>query len=53
MVCREEEIPAPGDTIAYEIAARSLLIVRQVEGTIHTFHNPCLHRGRELITYRV
>ena len=51
MVCREEEIPQPGDTHVYEIASRSLLIVRQKDGDIRAFHNSCLHRGRKLATH--
>lgn len=50
MACREEEIPNPGDTIVYEIAARSLLVTRQGDGSIRAFHNSCLHRGRKLAT---
>ncbi len=50
MVCREEEIPAAGDMVIYHVAGRSLLIVRQQDGTVRAFHNSCLHRGRMLAT---
>ncbi|MCW1382934.1 aromatic ring-hydroxylating dioxygenase subunit alpha [Novosphingobium sp. KCTC 2891] len=50
MACREEEIPNVGDTYVYEIAGRSLLVVRQKDGSIRAFHNSCLHRGRKLAT---
>ncbi|WP_137787332.1 aromatic ring-hydroxylating dioxygenase subunit alpha [Sphingomonas sp. 3P27F8] len=50
MACREEEIPNPGDTLVYEIAGKSLLVVRQQDGAIRAFHNSCLHRGRKLAT---
>ena len=30
--CREEEIPEPGDHMRYDIAGRSFLIVRQLDG---------------------
>jgi nitrite reductase/ring-hydroxylating ferredoxin subunit len=46
--CREEEIPEPGDHIRYDIAGRSFLIVRQLDGSIKTYPNACLHRGRML-----
>jgi len=46
--CREEEIPEPGDHIRYDIAGRSFLIVRQLDGNIKTYPNACLHRGRML-----
>ena len=48
MACREEEIPNPGDTLVYEVAGWSLLVVRQDDGSIRAFHNSCLHRGRKL-----
>ncbi|MEK9824353.1 MAG: Rieske (2Fe-2S) protein, partial [Gammaproteobacteria bacterium] len=46
--CREEEIPEPGDHLRYDIAGRSFLIVRQLDGSIKTYPNACLHRGRML-----
>jgi phenylpropionate dioxygenase-like ring-hydroxylating dioxygenase large terminal subunit len=46
--CREEEIPQPGDYTAYEIAERSVLIVRTEEGGIKAYPNACLHRGTQL-----
>jgi nitrite reductase/ring-hydroxylating ferredoxin subunit len=48
MACREEEIPAVGDYMTYEIAGRSLLVVRSAPDRIQAFHNTCLHRGRKL-----
>jgi nitrite reductase/ring-hydroxylating ferredoxin subunit len=50
MACREEQIARAGDVTLYEIAGRSLFIVRQHDGSIRAFHNSCLHRGRTLIT---
>lgn len=49
--CREEEIPAPGDYVVYEIATLSFLVVRQPDGSIKSFPNACLHRGRRLKDY--
>jgi phenylpropionate dioxygenase-like ring-hydroxylating dioxygenase large terminal subunit len=46
--CREEEIPKAGDFTIYEIVGKSLLIVRQDDGSIKAFANSCLHRGRKL-----
>jgi len=46
--CREEEVPNPGDTYVYELLDRSLLVVRQKDGSIRAFENICLHRGRKL-----
>ena len=47
--CREEEIPEPGDRVRYEIAERSVLVVRGADQQIRAFHNVCLHRGRQLV----
>ena len=46
--CREEELPEPGDHVVYEIADRSVLLVRGDDQGIRAFHNVCLHRGRLL-----
>jgi phenylpropionate dioxygenase-like ring-hydroxylating dioxygenase large terminal subunit len=50
MACREEQIPAVGDSIVYDIAGFSLIIVRSAPDTIKAFHNSCLHRGTRLRT---
>jgi phenylpropionate dioxygenase-like ring-hydroxylating dioxygenase large terminal subunit len=47
---RVEELPEPGDTVLYENAGRSFILVRQADGSIRAFHNVCLHRGRKLRT---
>ena len=44
------DIPNPGDVAVYRNAGRSVLIVRQKDGSIRAFANSCLHRGRELCT---
>ena len=46
--CREEEIPEPGDHARYDIAQRSVLLVRGADGVVRAFPNACLHRGRML-----
>ena len=48
MACREEDIPAPGDHIVYEIGPDSFIVVRADDGTIKALTNACLHRGRRL-----
>ncbi|MEO8811988.1 MAG: aromatic ring-hydroxylating dioxygenase subunit alpha [Caulobacteraceae bacterium] len=50
MACREEEIAAVGDYVIYEIAGKSLIVVRSAPGEIKAFYNSCLHRGRKLAT---
>jgi phenylpropionate dioxygenase-like ring-hydroxylating dioxygenase large terminal subunit len=48
MACREEDVAEVGDTVVYDIAEDSLLVVRAAPGEIRAFHNVCLHRGRTL-----
>ena len=50
MACREEQIPQVGDSIVYEIADWSLIVVRTASDEIRAFHNSCLHRGTQLRT---
>lgn len=47
---RVEELPESGDTVLYENAGRSYILIRQSDGGIRAFHNVCLHRGRKLRT---
>jgi phenylpropionate dioxygenase-like ring-hydroxylating dioxygenase large terminal subunit len=37
-----------GDSVVYRIGDRSVVLVRQVDGSVKAFINSCLHRGREL-----
>jgi phenylpropionate dioxygenase-like ring-hydroxylating dioxygenase large terminal subunit len=48
VACREEDLPAVGDHVVYEIANLSVLVVRAAPDSIRAFHNVCLHRGRLL-----
>jgi phenylpropionate dioxygenase-like ring-hydroxylating dioxygenase large terminal subunit len=50
MACREEQIPQVGDSIVYDVAGFSLVVVRSSPGVIRAFHNSCLHRGTRLRT---
>jgi phenylpropionate dioxygenase-like ring-hydroxylating dioxygenase large terminal subunit len=50
MACREEQVPEVGDSIVYEIADASLIVVRTEANEIRAFHNSCLHRGTQLRT---
>ena len=50
MACREEQIAEVGDCVVYEIADRSLIVVRTAPDEIRAFHNSCLHRGTQLRT---
>ncbi|MBN3788503.1 aromatic ring-hydroxylating dioxygenase subunit alpha [Burkholderia sp. Ac-20353] len=46
--CREEDIPAVGDRINYDVGNLSFMIVRSAPNEIRAFHNACLHRGTRL-----
>jgi phenylpropionate dioxygenase-like ring-hydroxylating dioxygenase large terminal subunit len=50
MACREEQIPDVGDSVVYDIAGRSVVVVRCAPNVIRAFHNSCLHRGTQLRT---
>lgn len=46
---REEEIPAVGDYMTFDVADDSIIVVRSSEDSIRAFHNVCSHRGRRLV----
>jgi phenylpropionate dioxygenase-like ring-hydroxylating dioxygenase large terminal subunit len=48
MACHEDDIPEVGDSIAYDIAGMSFLVVRTGADSFKAFYNACLHRGRKL-----
>jgi phenylpropionate dioxygenase-like ring-hydroxylating dioxygenase large terminal subunit len=49
MACREEDIPAVGDSIVYDIVDYSIIVVRTAPDQIKAYHNSCLHRGTQLL----
>ncbi|MFM7536393.1 MAG: aromatic ring-hydroxylating oxygenase subunit alpha [Acidimicrobiales bacterium] len=50
IACLEEELPAVGDYVVYDVAHLSFLVVRTAPDEIKAFRNACLHRGRKLRT---
>jgi phenylpropionate dioxygenase-like ring-hydroxylating dioxygenase large terminal subunit len=50
VACREEEIPNPGDYVAYDVADRAIVVIRTQNGEIKAHHNVCRHRGRKLVS---
>jgi nitrite reductase/ring-hydroxylating ferredoxin subunit len=50
MACHEDDIPNIGDSLVYDIASLSFIIVRTGEDEIKAYPNACLHRGRSLLT---
>jgi phenylpropionate dioxygenase-like ring-hydroxylating dioxygenase large terminal subunit len=49
MACREEELPKAGSFHEYTIGDRSILVVRQSDGSLRAMHNACRHRGMKII----
>lgn len=45
---RSDDIPEPGNYIATEIGKESVLLVRQLDGSVRGFYNVCLHRANRL-----
>ncbi len=50
MACHEDDIPNVGDSLVYDIADLSYVIVRTAKDEFKAFPNACLHRGRKLLT---
>jgi nitrite reductase/ring-hydroxylating ferredoxin subunit len=48
LACHQDDIPDVGDTLVYDIAHLSFLLVRSGPDEIKAFPNACLHRGRTL-----
>ena len=44
-VGHESQIPASGDYFLFDIAAESIIIVRDEQGDVHALANVCRHRG--------
>ncbi len=44
------DLPNLGDLVPYDLAGIPLLLVRDREGAIRTFHNVCSHRGVQLVS---
>lgn len=42
------KLSQPGSVMAVEVAGRSILIMRSIEGKLSAFHNACSHRGSAL-----
>jgi phenylpropionate dioxygenase-like ring-hydroxylating dioxygenase large terminal subunit len=46
---RSEQVPGAGDWITYEGHGETVIITRQVDGTLAAFHNVCRHRGPAIV----
>lgn len=43
------DIPEPGDTLVFDAAGPSLLVMRGKDGQVRAFRNMCTHRGARLV----
>lgn len=50
VACREEQLPEAGSFVIYENVGKSLIVIRQDDGSVKALQNSCLHRGRKLVT---
>jgi glycine betaine catabolism A len=47
-VCRDEELPKPGDHLVLDVLGESILLLRNRDGQLRAFYNVCRHRGSRL-----
>ena len=47
---RSEQVKGPGDFLSFESHGETIVIVRQPEGHLVSFHNVCRHRGPSFVT---
>ena len=49
-VGHDSQLPKPGDYITYELAGRSLIVVRHTDGSVKVLMNRCAHKGSQLVS---
>lgn len=49
LACHEDDIPEVGDSLVYDIASLSFIVVRTGADEFKAYPNACLHRGRALL----
>lgn len=49
MAGHASQIPKAGDYLLFELAAESIILVRDAEGAIHAHYNVCRHRGSRVL----
>jgi Rieske 2Fe-2S family protein len=45
---REEQLPAPGESLVLDVAGESILVARTKQGDLKAHYNVCRHRGSRL-----
>jgi phenylpropionate dioxygenase-like ring-hydroxylating dioxygenase large terminal subunit len=48
-VCHASDLPAPGTAMRFDLAGRSLAVLRGRDGALRGFLNVCRHRGSRLV----
>ncbi len=46
---RSDQAPDPGDFITFESHGETIVIARQADGSLASFHNVCMHRGPAIV----
>ena len=49
IICRSEEIVAPGDHVVWEGHGETIVVSRRRDGGVSGFHNVCQHRGARIV----
>jgi phenylpropionate dioxygenase-like ring-hydroxylating dioxygenase large terminal subunit len=49
IVGHENDIPAPGDWLTFDMLGERALIMRGRDGIVRAFHNLCRHRGARVV----
>jgi Rieske 2Fe-2S family protein len=49
LVGRGSEMPEPGDFVTADVAGESVIIVRQLDGSVRAMLNVCRHRGARIL----
>ena len=50
MIGRSEQVPGAGDYLTFETHGETIVVVRQPDGSLSSFHNVCMHRGPSFVT---
>jgi phenylpropionate dioxygenase-like ring-hydroxylating dioxygenase large terminal subunit len=49
IICRSEELAAPGDHVVWEGHGETIVVSRRRDGGVAGFHNVCQHRGARIV----
>ncbi len=49
LACHVNDVPEPGDYLAFDLAGERAIVVRGRDGEVRAFHNLCRHRGSRVV----